>query len=135
MNNDDERDSAEEEYNRSLLRDESELLKLCVHCCETIVREGAMLVCVRSGDDGGTYDFCEESPSETHVIAACQWFALCTNDAEGIVKHPILGDVPTCTRCADKAEETLHPFYNVADAEWHARRADNTIADNGEENE
>lgn len=30
----------------------------------------------------------------------CQWFAKCTNDAAGTVTHPILGEVPTCTRCA-----------------------------------
>lgn len=32
----------------------------------------------------------------------CQWFALCDKPADGVVKHPILGDVPTCQRCADK---------------------------------
>ncbi|QIN94208.1 hypothetical protein PP459_gp025 [Streptomyces phage Wakanda] len=32
----------------------------------------------------------------------CEWFAKCTNEADGVVKHPILGDVPTCQRCADK---------------------------------
>jgi hypothetical protein len=32
----------------------------------------------------------------------CEWFALCDNASVGTVKHPILGDVPTCQRCADK---------------------------------
>lgn len=32
----------------------------------------------------------------------CEWFALCPNPADGTVSHPVLGDVPTCTRCADK---------------------------------
>lgn len=37
----------------------------------------------------------------------CQWFALCTNDAHGTVRHPILGNVPTCDRCARKLELTV----------------------------
>lgn len=37
----------------------------------------------------------------------CQWYALCTNTAVGVVKHPILGNVPTCQRCADKHQLTL----------------------------
>jgi len=32
----------------------------------------------------------------------CQWFAYCDERAEILVAHPVLGDVPTCTRCADK---------------------------------
>lgn len=32
----------------------------------------------------------------------CEWFALCDHVAAGVVSHPILGDVPTCQRCADK---------------------------------
>lgn len=30
----------------------------------------------------------------------CQWFARCSNPADGIVEHPILGEVPCCDRCA-----------------------------------
>lgn len=37
----------------------------------------------------------------------CEWYALCTNQAEGVVKHPILGEVPTCGRCARKHDLTL----------------------------
>lgn len=33
----------------------------------------------------------------------CAWFALCDNAATGTTSHPILGDVPTCPRCADFA--------------------------------
>lgn len=29
----------------------------------------------------------------------CEWFARCENEAAGIVRHPILGPVPTCERC------------------------------------
>lgn len=31
----------------------------------------------------------------------CEWFARCTNEAAGTVSHPILGEVPTCERCAN----------------------------------
>lgn len=33
----------------------------------------------------------------------CHWFLNCTNPATTTVKHPILGDVPTCARCAARA--------------------------------
>lgn len=36
--------------------------------------------------------------------AVCAWFALCTNPANGLRDHPILGPVPTCQRCDDKME-------------------------------
>ena len=32
---------------------------------------------------------------------ACNYFALCSNEATGVVEHPVLGYVPTCRRCAD----------------------------------
>lgn len=32
----------------------------------------------------------------------CEWFALCTNDTEFVILHPILGWVPCCQRCADR---------------------------------
>lgn len=34
----------------------------------------------------------------------CQWFALCTNVATHVESHPVLGDVPTCDRCADRLQ-------------------------------
>jgi len=34
----------------------------------------------------------------------CQWYALCINEATTVIPHPILGDVPTCERCANKYE-------------------------------
>lgn len=35
-------------------------------------------------------------------IQICEWYALCTNQANGHVSHPILGAVPTCLRCKDR---------------------------------
>lgn len=40
----------------------------------------------------------------------CEYFALCDRAADGVVDHPILGSVPTCTRCATRMEQTLLPF-------------------------
>lgn len=37
----------------------------------------------------------------------CEYYALCTNQAEGVIEHPILGNVPACKRCADKHDLTL----------------------------
>lgn len=39
----------------------------------------------------------------------CKWFALCQNDATGTSPHPVLGDVPTCDRCAHFAEHGEFP--------------------------
>lgn len=36
------------------------------------------------------------------IIRVCEWYALCVNVAVGTTKHPILGDVPICDRCANK---------------------------------
>jgi hypothetical protein len=35
--------------------------------------------------------------------ALCEWFALCDRPATGTTPHPILGAVPTCDRCAERA--------------------------------
>ena len=42
------------------------------------------------------------------LVVLCSWFAFCDNPATVLVPHPVLDDVPTCQRCADrvKAEET-----------------------------
>ena len=37
----------------------------------------------------------------------CEWYALCDNPPAGTVTHPILGEVPTCTRCANKHQLTF----------------------------
>lgn len=39
----------------------------------------------------------------------CQWFSACRNAAAGTVVHPVLGDVPTCGRCADLLNLHLVP--------------------------
>lgn len=32
----------------------------------------------------------------------CEWFALCQAETQYVVAHPILGWVPTCSRCAKR---------------------------------
>jgi hypothetical protein len=44
-----------------------------------------------------------------YSVPVCQWFALCDNEAVGTVGHPVLGDVPTCQRCADTHGLALTP--------------------------
>jgi hypothetical protein len=39
----------------------------------------------------------------------CQSFAMCDRPATGAYRHPILGAVLSCQRCADKLEQTLRP--------------------------
>lgn len=40
-------------------------------------------------------------------LGSCQWFTMCVNEAVGMVAHPFLGRVPTCARCAQKANQKL----------------------------
>lgn len=43
-------------------------------------------------------------PPVTETASApvpCEWFCNCDREATGMVLHPILGYVATCTRCAD----------------------------------
>ena len=47
----------------------------------------------------------------------CEWFALCENTADGIRRHPILGAVLICDRCADRVDSP------ITDAERQALRA------------
>lgn len=37
----------------------------------------------------------------------CDWFLLCENDPVGTVRHPVLGEVPTCRECADRHDLTF----------------------------
>ena len=39
---------------------------------------------------------------KAQAAQACQWFALCDNDATTTQAHPILGDVRICDRCKAK---------------------------------
>lgn len=40
----------------------------------------------------------------------CEWYAKCDHDMDGLVAHPILGQVPCCQRCADRHELTFSSF-------------------------
>jgi hypothetical protein len=42
--------------------------------------------------------------AEGNIVPLCHWFALCPNVATGVERHPILGFVPICERCADKLD-------------------------------
>lgn len=44
--------------------------------------------------------------SEAHPVKRaelCEWFALCDRPATTYVQHPVLGAVPCCQRCAERA--------------------------------
>lgn len=43
------------------------------------------------------------------MVITCEWYVLCDKKADGIVHHPILGEVPTCQRCAIKHDLELVP--------------------------
>lgn len=45
--------------------------------------------------------------TENNDKTICEWFALCENEADGVVAHPILGLVPTCRRCATRLDLDL----------------------------
>lgn len=34
----------------------------------------------------------------------CEWFARCENEATHLVRHVVLGAVPTCERCIQKLD-------------------------------
>lgn len=38
------------------------------------------------------------------TVTICGWFATCENEATGTMPHPILGNVPTCDSCRQRAE-------------------------------
>lgn len=46
-------------------------------------------------------------------LGACQWFALCDHPADGLVAHPVLDYVPTCTRCATRLALDLIPLADI----------------------
>lgn len=40
----------------------------------------------------------------------CEYYVLCDHEADGTTDHPLLGKVPTCSRCAKRHDLTLTPF-------------------------
>jgi hypothetical protein len=42
----------------------------------------------------------------------CRWFLLCDNVATTAVRHPILGLVPTCARCAARVARNVEEARN-----------------------
>lgn len=39
-------------------------------------------------------------PADVEPVPMCEYFALCDRPADGVYAHPVIGDVPTCERCA-----------------------------------
>lgn len=37
-----------------------------------------------------------------YEVRLCEWYARCGRVAAWLVTHPVLGEVPTCTRCVEK---------------------------------
>lgn len=113
--------------------DDDRDLSPCVNCTVEIGYHDAeeLRTCKREHSeviDGVTISYTEEAYAENVALAAedayrsrrrtaqmrtpdssveCAWYALCTNASTGTVKHPILGAVPTCDRCADKHDLDL----------------------------
>jgi hypothetical protein len=55
-----------------------------------------------------TYVGCEwfgEIFIEKEDACKCEWFAMCDHDATVLVLHPILGHVPACASCAERASQ------------------------------
>lgn len=46
-------------------------------------------------------------------VITCRWYALCDNAAVGATRHPVLGWVPVCQRCADKHDLTTRQLNIV----------------------
>ena len=42
----------------------------------------------------------------------CEWFLLCTNEATTTRRMPVLGDVPVCQQCADRADSIERQTIN-----------------------
>ena len=40
---------------------------ICAACGEVLVRDGDLWVCAVSGDDGGTYDWCDLTDTNVHI--------------------------------------------------------------------
>lgn len=48
------------------------------------------------------------------IFQLCDWYALCMFAAAGTAKHPILGDVPICPRCAEKHNLNVRVYPSEA---------------------
>lgn len=49
----------------------------------------------------------------------CEWYLICDNPATKTRPHPVLGDVPICDRCDEKADQLATSTSRVRD--WHDR--------------
>lgn len=56
------------------------------------------------------YEDDDQADAEDDERPFCEWYALCDREAIGTTKHPIIGDVPICQRCADKHSLTVDRF-------------------------
>lgn len=46
--------------------------------------------------------------------AACNLFPMCDNRIEGTVTNPLMGEIPSCERCARITGQTLNPVPSGA---------------------
>ena len=106
----------------------------CVHVLDKIAVDdptltyswdGDVLVVTNDDDDNGYVERYEADDDGLYALGAggwvwsaidvpCEWYALCENSARGVVAHPMLDDVPTCQRCADRHSLDLQPFEEGA---------------------
>ncbi len=55
------------------------------------------------------YACCNRAPMVAASSRSSYHVNMCVREAEGIVRHPLLGDVPTCRRCAERFGLDLIP--------------------------
>lgn len=76
-------------------------------------------VCDRCGVRRGHEADCPSDPynMDDQQSVPCRYFALCDRPAVGTLPNPVLGDVPTCQRCADTvgSGDAIRPFAVAAD--------------------
>lgn len=63
-------------------------------------------MCVTCGVEPWGHGYCGEQCAKCAATppagADCEWYLMCTNKASVMLRHPILGAVPACARCAEK---------------------------------